>query len=164
MSDNSAATEDPDMLNRRRLLSSLAMIPAFAASVRHASAQPTSSATPMAGMATGTMSLQTCVESCWRSHVMCLETERYCLEKGGMHVMPVHLTLLADCAEMCQKTANSLLRRSPQHAAVCIACAHLCDACAQECEAMKEDERMVLCARTCRDCANHCREMSKLPI
>ena len=33
-------------------------------------------------------------------------TERYCLEKGGMHVMPVHLTLLADCAEMCQKTAN----------------------------------------------------------
>ena len=153
------------MLNRRRLLSSLAMIPAFAASVRYVSAQPTSSAAPpMAGMATGTMSLQTCVDSCWRSHVMCLETERYCLEKGGMHVMPVHLTLLADCAEMCQKTANSLLRRSPQHAAVCIACAYFCDACAQECEAMKEDERMVLCARTCRDCANHCREMSKLSI
>ena len=110
------------MLNRRRLLSSLAMIPAFAASVRYVSAQPTSSAAPpMSGMAAGTMSLQTCVDSCWRSHVMCLETERYCLEKGGMHVMPVHLTLLADCAEMCQKTANSLLRRSPQHAAVCIA-------------------------------------------
>ena len=138
---------------------------AFAASVHYVSAQPASSSMPpMAGMAAGTMSLQTCVESCWRSHVMCLETERYCLEKGGMHVMLTHMTLLADCAEMCEKTANSLLRRSPQHGAICIACAQLCDACAQECELMKEDERMLLCARTCRDCANHCREMSKLPI
>jgi hypothetical protein len=95
---------------------------------------------------------------------MCLVTERYCLEKGGMHVMPKHLALLADCAEMCQKTANSLLRRSSQHAAVCIACAQVCDACAQECEAFKDDERMAVCARTCRECANHCREMSKQSI
>ena len=154
-----------DMWDRRQLLSSLTMISAVAASTCYVSAQPTSSVMPpMAGMAAGGMTLQTCVESCWRSHVMCLETERYCLEKGGMHVMLTHMTLLADCAEMCQKTANSLLRRSPQHGAVCIACAQLCDACAQECEAMKEDERMVLCARTCRDCAKHCREMSKLPI
>ena len=153
------------MWNRRRILSALTMISAVAASARYVSAQPASStAPPMAGMAMGTMSLQTCVESCWRSHVMCLETIHYCLEKGGMHVMPMHMTLLADCAEMCEKTANSLLRRSPQHAAVCIACAQLCDACAEACEVMKEDERMQLCARTCRDCANHCREMSKLSI
>lgn len=154
-----------DMWDRRQLLSSLTMISAVVASTRHVSAQPKSSGMPpMAGMPGGGMTLQICVESCWRSHIMCLETERYCLEKGGMHVMLPHMTLLADCAEMCEKTANSLLRRSPQHAAVCIACAQLCDACAQECEAMKEDERMVLCARTCRDCANRCREMSKLPI
>jgi hypothetical protein len=95
---------------------------------------------------------------------MCLETERYCLEKGGTHVMPKHLALLADCAEMCQTTANSLLRRSSQHAVICTTCAQLCDACAEQCEAMKDDERMLLCARTCRDCAKHCREMSKLAI
>ena len=118
----------------------------------------------MPGMAPGAMTAQACIESCWRSHVMCLETERYCIEKGGVHVMAAHLALLADCAEMCEKTANSLLRHSPQHAAVCIACAQLCEACAQECETFKSDERMALCARTCRDCANHCREMSKLPI
>lgn len=153
------------MLNRRRILSSLTAVSAVAASSRLADAQskaPTPA--PMPGMAMGTMTVQTCIDSCWRSHVMCLETERYCLEKGGMHVMTKHMILLADCAEMCEKTANSLLRRSPQHAAVCIACAQLCDACAQECEAMKDDERMLLCARTCRECANHCREMSKLPI
>jgi len=153
------------MLDRRRILSSVALISAAAVSIRYVSAQPANPAMPpMAGMAPGTMSVQTCIESCWRTHVMCLETERYCLEKGGMHVMPAHLMLLADCAEMCEKTANSLLRRSSQHVVVCDVCAQLCDACAQECETMKDDERMLLCARTCRDCASHCREMSKLPI
>ena len=152
------------MWDRRQILASLTMISALAVPIRHVGAQPTGTMPPMPGMAPGMMTPRDCIESCWRSHVMCLETERYCLEKGGTHVMPTHLVLLADCAEMCQKTANSLLRRSSQHAAVCIACAQLCDACAQECETFKDDERMLLCARTCRDCAKHCREMSKLPI
>lgn len=152
------------MLSRRRILY-FAAVSAAAGSSRLVNAQsPNSPANPMAGMNMGTMTLQTCVDSCWRSHAMCLETERYCLERGGAHVMLTHITLLADCAEMCQKTANSLLRRSPQHSAVCVACAQLCDACAQTCETIKDDERMRVCARTCRDCADHCREMSKLPI
>lgn len=152
------------MWDRRRLLASLTVISAIAASTRPVGAQPTGKMPSMPGMAPGAMTAQVCIESCWRSHVMCLETERYCLEKGGAHVMPKHLALLADCAEMCQKTANSLLRRSSEHGIVCTACAQLCDACAEACEAMKDDERMLLCARTCRDCAKHCREMSKLPI
>ncbi len=153
------------MRDRRQFLASFAMISTIAVSIRPARAQSTGTTAPsMPGMAPGMMTPQACIESCWRSHVMCLETERYCLENGGRHVMPKHLALLADCAEMCEKTANSLLRRSSQHAAVCIACAQLCDACAQDCEAFKGDERMLLCARTCRDCAKHCREMSKLPI
>ena len=153
------------MWDRRQLLASLAMISATVLTIGRVSAQSRDAAPPsMPGMVPGTMTAQACIESCWRSHVMCVETERYCLEKGGMHVMPAHLALLADCAEMCEKTANSLLRRSSRHAAVCIACAQLCDACAEECEAFKDDERMLLCARTCRECANHCREMSKLAI
>lgn len=148
------------MSNRRWFLASFSMLPAIIGSARLVSAQQAETMPSMPNM----MTAQTCIESCWRSHVMCLETERYCLEKGGTHVMPKHLALLADCAEMCQKTANSLLRRSPQHGAVCIACAQLCDACAQACEAMKDDERMLQCARTCRDCAMHCREMSKVSL
>jgi hypothetical protein len=81
-----------------------------------------------------------------------------------MHVAPAHLALLLDCAEMCQTTANSLLRRSPQHAALCIACAQICDACAQSCEAIGNDEQMQRCAKTCRDCAQSCRDMSKQAI
>jgi hypothetical protein len=118
----------------------------------------------MPGMPPGTMTAESCVESCWQSHVMCLQTERYCIESGGMHITPAHLALLADCAEMCGKTADTLIRRSPQHAAVCIACAQLCDACAGDCEAFKGDARMLACARTCHGCAGHCREMAKLAI
>ena len=153
------------MWDRRHLIASLTIIAAGAGSARNVAAQPAGGRMPsMPGMPTGAMTPQTCIESCSRSHVMCLETERYCLETGGPHAAPAHLALLADCAEMCEKTANSLLRRSSQHAAICIACAQLCDACAQECETFKGDERMLLCARTCRDCASHCREMSKTAI
>ena len=156
-----------NMWDRRRFLASLSVISVFAAFPRHLHAQPAGGAGPaMPGMASGMMTPQTCIDSCWRTHVMCLETERYCLDKNSMHVLvlPSHLALLADCAEMCEKTADSLLRHSSQHAAVCTACAQLCDACAQECEAFKDDDRMLICAHTCRDCATHCREMSKLSI
>jgi hypothetical protein len=112
----------------------------------------------------GTMTLQECIESCVRSHNICIITARYCTEKGDAHVATAHLALLLDCAEVCQTTANSLLRRSPQHAAICSACAQICDACAEDCEAMVADEQMRGCAKTCRDCAQDCRYMSKQKI
>lgn len=136
------------------------------AGIANAGAQPAGTL-PMAGMpgmAAGPMTAQSCIDSCWRSHVMCLETARYCLEKGGTHATPAHQGLLADCAEICQTTANALIRRSSQHAAFCKACAEVCDACAQQCETFANDPRMATCARTCRDCANHCRAMANMPI
>lgn len=152
------------MWDRRQLLASFAIIPATVAS-RGVWAQSPGGAMPsMPGMSSGTMTAESCIESCWQSHVMCLQTERYCIEAGGTHVMPAHLALLADCAEMCRTTADSLLRRSRQHAAICIACAQLCDACAEDCEAFKDDARMLACARSCHGCAGHCREMSRLAI
>lgn len=153
------------MWTRRSLLASGTVISALCLVTRRVGAQAATPATPaMPGMPADMMTAQACIESCWNSHVMCLQTERYCLERGGMHVAPAHLELLADCAEMCEKTANSLLRGSSRHAAICIACADLCDACAQECEAFKGDARMSTCAKTCRACAVHCRGMSKMSI
>jgi len=112
-------------------------------------------------MPMGPMTMQECIESCQRCHTACLDTARYCIEKGGMHAASARLALLLDCAEMCQTTANSMLRNSPQHAALCSACAQICDACAQHCESMGDDERMRRCAKTCRECAQSCRDMSK---
>lgn len=152
------------MANRRQLLGSLALLSTAAASLGAAQAQQPSAGRGTPSTTMGAMTLQQCVEICLRSHSACLETARYCTEKGGMHVAPAHLALLLDCAEMCQTTANSLLRRSPQHAAICTACAQICDACAQSCEAIGNDEQMRRCAKTCRDCDQSCRDMSKQAI
>ena len=112
----------------------------------------------------GTMSVGDCVLACVRSHAMCLETARYCTEQTSGHIAPGHIALLQDCAEMCQLTANSLLRRSSRHSVVCNACAELCETCARDCEAFTADEQMKRCARVCRDCAESCRDMAKSPI
>jgi len=110
------------------------------------------------------MTAKECIDSCLKSHASCLATARYCMEKGGTHAAARHVALLMDCAELCQTTANSLLRKSSQHGAICQACATVCDACAQDCEVFKGDEAMMACARICRECAGHCRMMMSLSI
>ena len=111
------------MWNRRKVLGSCLVL---AASSGIARAQaPGMSGMGMPGMGQGPMTRESCIDICIKSHQMCLETARYCFEKGGDHVAPTHLALLLDCAEMCQMTANSLMRRSPQHGAICGACADL---------------------------------------
>ncbi|TCZ61059.1 four-helix bundle copper-binding protein [Roseicella aquatilis] len=118
----------------------------------------------MQGGGHGTMSLRDCVLTCVRSHAMCLETARYCTEQTSGHIGPGHIALLQDCAEMCQLTANSLLRRSPRHAVICNACAELCETCTKACETFPGDEQMRRCAVVCRDCAESCRDMARSPI
>lgn len=150
------------MLQRRRLPAALAVagtLPSAAlAQGAHGPAHETQDARH------GAMPVGDCVLACVRSHAMCLETARYCTEQTSGHIAPGHIALLQDCAEMCQLTANSLLRRSSRHAVVCNACAELCETCAKDCEAFTADEQMKRCARICRDCAESCRDMAKLPI
>jgi hypothetical protein len=153
------------VLDRRQIITRVAILPIAAIQVATARAQQPSGTAPTgASMLGGKMTLHECAESCHLSHVMCLETATYCIGKGGMHAASAHLALLLDCAEMCQTTENSLLRRSSQHAALCNACAQICDACAESCEAMGADETMQRCAKTCRNCAESCNDMSKQAI
>ena len=150
------------MWNRRNVLGSCLLL---AASSGIARAQaPGMPGMGMPGMGQGPMTRESCIDICIKSHRMCLETARYCSEKGSAHVAPTHLALLLDCAELCQTTANSLMRRSPQHGAICSACAQLCDACANDCETIAGDEQMAHCASLCRDCARDCRAMVNMPI
>ncbi len=150
--------------HRRQLLATLALLSVTAVFGRVWAQSRGTAPSPMPGMAPGTMTAQICIESCWRCHVTCVDTEHYCLENGGVHAMVTHVALMADCADMCIKAADSMIRRSSAHATICVACAQLCESCAQECETFKNDKQMLVCARACRDCAAHCREMSKLAI
>jgi hypothetical protein len=70
--------------------------------------------------------------------------------------------LLLDCAEICQTSANFMLRESDLHGVTCRASADECEACAQACAKFEGDEIMQACAETCRGCAESCREMARM--
>lgn len=105
--------------------------------------------------------LESCIDECRACHQLCVETIRYCLEKGGRHANPQHVGLLIDCAEICQTNSNFMMRRSPDHKIVCEACASICERCAKSCDAFGDDAQLKSCAEACRSCAAACRDMSR---
>lgn len=104
--------------------------------------------------------MEKCIDACQTCHDECETTLfNHCLEMGGKHVEPKHVRLMADCIEICQTSANAMLRGTEHAAAICAACAGICDACADSCDELKGEE-MKRCADVCRSCAESCRTMS----
>src|SRR3546814_20912787 len=104
------------MLDRRAVIGSGLTFAALTGAV--AAAGPAIAAPRKRG--DGMMTLDECVDSCIASHRMCLETALYCTAQGApAHIEATHIALLLDCAELCQTTANSMLRRPPQTALLC---------------------------------------------
>lgn len=77
-----------------------------------------------------------------------------------MHSQLPHIRLMLDCAEICQTSANFMLRGSEMHIRTCAICREICEKCAKDCEQMDDDEQMKACAQMCRTCAETCRQMS----
>ncbi len=102
--------------------------------------------------------MQQCIENCLNCHKTCLQmAATHCLEAGGKHVEPAHFRLMMDCAQICQTSADFMLRGSTHHAHVCAECADICEDCAKSCEAVGG---MDECVEACRKCAESCRSMS----
>lgn len=104
--------------------------------------------------------MQKCIQNCLDCHGICLNTVTYCLQQGGMHAEPAHIRLMLDCAEICQTSANFMLRGSELHLSTCGVCAEVCERCATSCEQMGDDAQMKACAEMCRRCAESCLQMS----
>jgi hypothetical protein len=108
--------------------------------------------------------MQQCIENCQNCHAVCLETISHCLQMGGEHASASHIKLLQDCVQICQTSADFMIRGSNFHAQTCGVCADVCAACADHCEKMATGEMadvMQRCADACRRCAESCREMSQ---
>ena len=103
-----------------------------------------------------------CIEECMSCHAVCLDTINHCLQMGGEHAAPGHITLLMDCAQICQTSADFMLRMSELHGLTCGVCADVCERCAADCERFADDEVMMECAESCRSCAESCREMEQM--
>lgn len=107
--------------------------------------------------------LQQCIDACERCHTTCLALTPHCLSVGGEHASLGHITLLLDCSQICQTSADFMLRRSHHHELTCAACVEICDRCAAACESMvASDARMMACAQACRECGRVCREMVEM--
>lgn len=105
--------------------------------------------------------MDNCIENCQNCHEVCLETISHCLEMGGEHASAKHIKLLQDCVQICQTSADFMIRGSDYHAQICGACADVCQICADECERMADGSNfMQRCADACRKCAESCRKMA----
>ena len=103
--------------------------------------------------------MRECIEECTSCHHLCLETMTHCLQMGGPHAEAAHIRLMQDCIEICQTSANFMLRGSDLHVQTCAVCAEICDQCATDCDRFQE-EFMKRCAAACRRCAESCRLMT----
>lgn len=108
--------------------------------------------------------MQQCIDNCLNCHSICLQTVGHCLEMGGNHAEAAHIRMLLDCAEICQTSANFMLRNSTFHPQVCGVCAEICEQCAVDCERFGTDAMMQQCAQSCRRCAESCRRMAAMPV
>ncbi len=104
--------------------------------------------------------LLSCIQDCQSCHNICLESVAHCLGMGGEHAYPQHIQLLLDCSEICQTSANFMLRGSALHPRTCAVCAEVCERCAPSCERFTDDALMQRCAEACRVCARSCRAMA----
>lgn len=88
------------------------------------------------------------------------EVAFYCLQQGGKHAEANHVRLLMDCAEICQTSANFLIRGSDFHRRTGAVCAEVCQWCAESCEQMGNDTYMQAYDEVCRRCVESCRQMA----
>lgn len=108
--------------------------------------------------------MEQCIEDCMDCHSICMETTIYCMEKGGKYADPKLMRMLRDCSEMCQTTANFMLRGSPMCSRMCSMCAEICMECADMCGQFKGDKMMTSCADVCRRCAKSCEMMAGMSM
>ena len=106
--------------------------------------------------------MQECIEECLNCHAVSTMTLQHCIASGG-EITEVNLVgLLLDCAELCQTSANYMLRGSPYHVITCAAAAELCRACEEACRAVSNDEQLTHCADVCAGCADVCDRMAQM--
>lgn len=105
---------------------------------------------------------QDCIEECLNCHATCTMAAQYCLSEGGDLADIDLVSVIADCAEICQTSANFMLRGSPYHTVTCGACAVLCRACEEACREHAENEQLLHCAEECARCAEACERMAEM--
>jgi|SRR5579864_2072841 len=108
-----------------------------------------------------TQEMHRCIEYCLECHAICVEAITHCLELGGKHPFVGQIGVLQDCAQICQTSADFMLRGSGRDVEISRICADICERCADDCDHMAPgDETLKRCAEICRRCASSCLAMA----
>ena len=111
---------------------------------------------------TTTHDMQQCIQNCRDCHRICMLTMTHCFAQGGELCEAIRL--LMDCAEMCQTSANFMLRGSDAHPYTCAVCAQVCEQCRGACERYPDNQQMRGCADACQRCADSCHYMAESSV
>jgi len=88
---------------------------------------------------------------CHRITTLCLQ---HCLTMSGIHSEQRHITVLKECADLCQITADFMIENSDFSDEICNLCARLCELCAESCFVVDPNDLiMEACISSCRECA-----------
>lgn len=109
----------------------------------------------------GGISMEQCIRECIACYQECMSCIPHCLGQGGKHVEQRHLTLMMECAQVCNMSATMMQLKGEFAYEFCQLCARVCDACADSCSSVDpSDSMMQKCADMCRRCAESCRSMA----
>jgi len=100
--------------------------------------------------------MEECIQNCFNSHAVCLDTAMNLLQKGNQYSDPIRILL--DCSEVCAINSHFMMRNSPVYGLVLQACAQVCTHCAGVCDEIGETD----CANACRASATSSEQMAKL--
>lgn len=102
---------------------------------------------------------QTCIDTCNQCAQACYECFTACLNEPDMQARKNCISILVECAGMCQMSAAHMAMDGKFAAQHCGVCATICEKCAEECK-MFTDEHCTQCAQICKTCADECRKMA----
>lgn len=104
--------------------------------------------------------LEQCIRDCLECYQECLRCISHCLSQGGKHAEKEHISLMMECAQMCNTSATLMLMKGQFSHEHCQLCAKVCEACEQSCRSLGSDDAMMQeCADMCRKCADSCKNM-----
>jgi hypothetical protein len=105
--------------------------------------------------------IEQCIRDCLECYQTCLSCLSHCLSQGGKHAEQKHITLMMECAQICNMSATLMTLNGQFAHEHCQLCAKVCEACEESCRSMDpEDSMMQECADMCRKCADSCTSMS----
>ena len=106
-------------------------------------------------------SMEQCFQDCLACYQECLSCIPHCLSQGGKHAEQKHISLMLECAEICNMSASVMALKGQFAHELCQLCAKVCEACEASCRSIDpNDSMMQRCADMCRRCADSCRSMA----